>query len=140
MLSPPHLPHRPPSVLWHFRSTPDPRALFPSPGKPMTGIWSNLLTVLSIFFVLKMKTTCLRSDLLKTNGYFFTKAFLPFCLSPPPAKNNGKTFLSWKVVLPLVRVQSWMIYHFTQVSGAVSLPRCSQMLVVCSPEGLRGVT
>ena len=47
-----------------------------------------------------MKTTRLQSDLLKTNAYFFTKAFLPFCLSPPPAKNNGKTLLSWKVTFP----------------------------------------
>lgn len=66
----------------------------------MAGIRSHPLTVLSITFVLKMKTTCLQSDLLKTNAYFFNKAFLPFCLSPPPAKKNGKTLLSWKVIFP----------------------------------------
>lgn len=123
------------SSLWYFGSTPDLRTLFPSPGKPMAGIQSRPLTVVSITFVLKMKTTCLQSDLLKTNAYFFTKAFLPFCLSPPPAKNNGKTLLSWKVVFssaqnpqlddlsPSVLGNSFPALPLSDIRGLKGVPR-----------------
>lgn len=103
------------------------------------GCYLESPSVLSIIFVLKMKTTCLQSDLLKTNTYFFTEAFLPFCLSPPPAKNNGKTLLSWKVVFPLVRIQSWMVYHPVCRPIASPCPVALKCSHFCSPEGLKGV-